>query len=84
VGYAVHPQHRGRSYAARALRLLLPLANKLQINPLWITCDPENKASQQTLELVGAQFVGLVDVPVDCVIFRSGKTRKCRYRLSIS
>jgi len=84
VGYAVHLQHRGHSYAVRALRLLLPLASRLQINPLWITCDPENKASRRTLELVGAHFVEEVAVPADCVIFRSGKTRKCRYRLSVS
>jgi predicted acetyltransferase len=82
VGYAVHPQHRGHYYAVRALRLLLPLASKLKLNPLWITCDPENKASQRILELAGAQFVEAVDVPADCVIFQSGKPKKFRYRLT--
>ncbi len=82
VGYSVYPEHQGHHYAARALRLLLPLASRLKINPLWVTCDPENKASQRTLELAGAQLIEVVDVPADCVIFQSGKTKKCRYRLS--
>ena len=51
VGYGVFPQHRGHHYAARAVRLLLPLAGKLGLDPLWITCDPENLASRRTLEL---------------------------------
>jgi predicted acetyltransferase len=81
VGFAVHPGHRGQRYAARSLRLLLRLASKLGINPLWITCDPENRASRRTLELAGAEFVEVVDVPPDCVIFQNGKVAKCRYRL---
>jgi len=81
VGYTVHELHRGHRYAARALRLLVPLAGELGIDPLWITCDPENKASQRILELAGSEFVEVVDVPRECVIFRNGKARKCRYRL---
>jgi tagatose 1,6-diphosphate aldolase len=81
IGYAVHPPHRGRHYAARSVRLLLPFGQSLGLNPLWITCDPENLASRRTLELAGAQFVEIVDVPADCVIFQSGHPRKCRYRL---
>src|SRR5262245_8391538 len=60
VGYDVLPQHRGHHYAARAVRLLLPLARKLGIDPLWITCDPENLASRRTLELAGAEFIEIV------------------------
>jgi predicted acetyltransferase len=82
IGYGVEPQHRGRHYAARAVRLLLPLARQLNLDPLWITCDPENTASRRTLELAGAEFVEIVDVPENCVIHRSGHPRKCRYRLS--
>ena len=48
----------------------------------WITTDPENRASRRSLELAGAQFVEIVDVPMNCGIrIYGGKTRKCRYRL---
>jgi predicted acetyltransferase len=82
IGYGVLPQYRGHRYAARAVKLLLPLACKLGIDPVWITCDPENLASRRTLELAGAEFIETVDVPVDCVIHSKGHPRKCRYRIS--
>lgn len=82
IGYAVHPPHRGHHYAARSVTLLLPLAYRHGINPVWITCDPENTASRRSLEIAGAQFVEIVDVPEDCGIRKfGGKLRKCRYRL---
>ena len=83
IGYTVHPQYRGHHYAARSLALLLPFARKLRLDPLWVTCDPENIASRRTLELAGAEFIEIVDVPADCTIHQSGHPRKRRYRLSI-
>ncbi len=53
TGYAVHPAHRARHYASRALRLLVPVARHVGLDPLWITCDPENHASRRCLELAG-------------------------------
>jgi tagatose 1,6-diphosphate aldolase len=70
IGYGVLPEHRGNHYAARAVRLLLPLASALGIDPLWITCDPENIASRRTLEHAGAVFVEAVDVPENCSIHK--------------
>jgi predicted acetyltransferase len=82
IGYGVHPGFRGHHYAARSVTLLLPLARLHQLDPLWITCDPENAASRRSLEIAGASFVEIVDVPMDCGIRRyGGKMRKCRYRL---
>jgi tagatose 1,6-diphosphate aldolase len=81
IGYNVLPQHRGHHYAARSVRLLMPLARRLGIDPLWITCDPQNHASRRTLELAGASFIEIVEVPVNCVIRQTGHPRKCRYRL---
>jgi tagatose 1,6-diphosphate aldolase len=81
IGYGVHAPHRGHRYAARSVRLLVPFARSLGIDPLWITCDPENAASRRTLELAGAQFVEIVNVPEDSFIFQNGHPRKCRYRL---
>jgi predicted acetyltransferase len=81
IGYSVAPAHRGHRYASRAIRLLLPIARGLQLNPLWITCDPENIASRRSCELAGAELVEIVNVPATCIIFQAGHPRKCRYRL---
>ncbi|HLK66538.1 MAG TPA: GNAT family N-acetyltransferase [Bryobacteraceae bacterium] len=81
IGYSVLAAHRGHRYAARSVRLLLPLARSHGLDPLWITCDPENFASRRTLELAGAEFVEVVSVPKDCVIHQNGHLEKCRYRL---
>lgn len=81
IGCDVEPQHRGHRYAARSVRLLIPLARRLGIDPLWITCDPENVASRRSIEIAGAEFIEIVDVPPDCGIYKSGHPRKCRYRL---
>lgn len=82
IGYGVHAAHRGHHYAARSVVLLLPLARRHELDPLWITCDPENMASRRSLEIAGAEFVEIVDVPEDCGIRKyGGKLRKCRYRL---
>jgi len=83
VGYTVHEAYRGHRYAARASRLLIPLARQHGLETLWITCDPENLASRRTCELAGAKFVEIVDVPSDCIIYQSGHPKKCRYRLEV-
>lgn len=82
IGYGVHHAHRGHHYAARSVTLLLPLARHHSIDPVWITCDPENTASRRSLEIAGAEFVDVVDVPANCGIRKfGGKLHKCRYRL---
>jgi predicted acetyltransferase len=82
IGYGVHPAYRGHHYASRSLVLLLPFARSLGIDPLWITCDPDNVASRRSLELAGAEFMEIINVPEDCGIRKyGGKLRKCRYRL---
>jgi predicted acetyltransferase len=81
IGYNVLPRHRGHRYAARSVNLLVPFSRRLGLDPLWITCDPQNHASRRSLELAGAQFVEIVDVPLNCVIRQTGHPRKCRYRL---
>ena len=73
-----------RIAATRSLRLLFGLARAHRLDPLWITCDPANTASQRTLHLVGAGFVEIVDLPPDCVIYRDGKRRKMRFVLPLS
>jgi predicted acetyltransferase len=83
IGYEVTPDHRGHRFAARACRLLLPLARKHGLNPLWITVTPENVASRRTCEILGAEFVEIVDIPPDNPMYAAGERRKCRYRVDL-
>lgn len=81
IGYDVAPEHRGHRYAARSCRLLFPLARQHGLNPLWITCNPDNIASRRTCEIAGLELVEIVDLPPDGEMYRRGERQKCRYRL---
>ena len=83
IGYGVTPEYRGHHYAARACRLLLPLARSHGMKTLWITCNPDNWASRRTCELAGARFVEIVAVPSGSDIYQRGEPQKCRYRLDL-
>ncbi|MGA2133443.1 MAG: GNAT family N-acetyltransferase [Bryobacteraceae bacterium] len=83
VGYGVRAAHRGKHFAARALRLLLPLARRHGLAELWITCNPDNLASRRTCEIAGAAFVEIVDLPSHVDLYLEGERQKCRYRLSL-
>ena len=81
VGYHVYPPHRGRHLAERAVRLLLPLAARHGLSPLWITCNPDNFASVRTCERLGGTLVETVVVPHDHPLYARGEVAKCRFRI---
>ncbi len=84
IGYGVDLPYRGHHYAARSVRLLLPLARAHGMKTVWITCNPENVASRRTCELAGAQFVEIVDLPPGSDMYRAGERQKCRYRIDLA
>lgn len=57
IGYEVNEKYRGKQPAARSCRLLLPLIQRSGINPVVITCDPENIPSVRTIESLGAELI---------------------------
>jgi len=84
IGYGVEPVYRGRRLAMRSCQLLLPLASRHSLNPMWITCNPDNWASRRTCELAGGILAGIVDVPPENSLHQNGETRKCRYRFDLA
>jgi tagatose 1,6-diphosphate aldolase len=82
IGYGVLPLFRGHRYAARACRLVLPVLAHHDIDPIWITCNPDNMPSRRTCELIGAELINIVDLPKDIDLYLVGDRQKCRYRLS--
>ena len=83
IGYHVYPPARGRHYAERACRLLLPLCRRHGVRTLWITCNPDNAASRRTCERLGMELVGIVPIPQSEPLYARGEREKCRYRLAL-
>lgn len=79
IGYAVHPDWRGRRYAARAVALLLPLAFRNKMKRVLVTCLPENQASRRTCLRAGGVFLGIAPVPGWHEMYRTGRKAVCRY-----
>lgn len=84
IGYGVYPPARGHHLAERSVRLLLPLARNHGLDPLWITCNPDNLPSRRTCERLGAELVEEVRIPESHPLFQRGERRKCRYKLHVS
>jgi len=80
IGYRVNEQYRGNRYAAKACNLVKQVAIDHGLKTLWITCNPDNVPSRRTCEILGSEFVEIVDVPEDTAMYREGDRQKCRYR----
>ncbi|HUS29840.1 MAG TPA: GNAT family N-acetyltransferase [Kofleriaceae bacterium] len=83
IGYGIDAEHRGHHYAARAVKLVLPIAKSHDFRVVWITCNPENVASRRTCELAGGQLIDIVDLPPEIDMYKEGERQKCRYRITL-
>jgi len=65
IAYGVYPRYRGHHYEARSIRLLLPLARRLGLSPLLITCGVADLASRKTCQFAGDHIRGIRPVEVE-------------------
>ncbi|MDF2878093.1 MAG: acetyltransferase [Clostridia bacterium] len=49
IGYGIRPSERGKGYASLMLGMALPIAKKLEIDEVLVTCDKNNTASAKTI-----------------------------------
>ena len=84
IGYAIDKKYRGNQYAAKACRLLKKVALAHGMSELIITCNPENIASNKTCIRLGAEFVEIVDLPIDNDMYLEGEFQKCIYKWRLS
>lgn len=79
IGYAVVPDKRRRGYATRALMETLPLARAEGLRYVELTTDPENVASQRTIEAAGGVLHERFIKPA-----QFGSAPGLRYRIQLS
>jgi len=79
IGYAVVPAKRNRGYATQALRETLPLAKAEGLRFVEVTTDPENAASQRTIEANGGVLYERFVKPA-----QFGSTPGLRYRIEFA
>lgn len=53
IGYSIRPSERNKGYAHEQLRLALMICDRLNINPILITCNKDNEASRKTILKAG-------------------------------
>ncbi len=80
IGYGVEEAYRGHRYAAKACSLIRRVALDHGLKTLWITCNPDNWPSRRTCEILGCEFVEIVDLPENTDMYQQGERQKCRYR----
>jgi len=84
IGYEIGEAHRGRHYALRACKLVLPVAKAHGMRCLYLTGTASNVASRKTLKGLGARLLEIAGIPERCFFWRPGIEKYCIYRLDLS
>ncbi|MGH7738308.1 MAG: GNAT family N-acetyltransferase [Candidatus Tyrphobacter sp.] len=79
IGYGVVPWKRGRTYATRALALLLPMARDVGLPHVDLVTEPDNDVSQRVILANGGTLVERFTRPAHL-----GGTPALRFRILLS
>jgi predicted acetyltransferase len=86
IGFTVYEEYRGHHYSSRSCMLLIPVIQFLGLDPIYLTCDEHNYASQKNIEMIGATFIEKVTIPEDSPylpFYPEGSRTKLRYKWEI-
>jgi len=83
IGYGINEAHRGNSYAARACKLIIPIAKAHGMVKLLITNNHTNAASKRVCEKLGAKLIRLVRLPEWSDLYKEGQRYENIYEWSI-
>lgn len=56
IGYDVRPSRRRQGHGTRMLRMVLPFAKSMGIDPAMLTCDVDNIGSRRMIESCGGRI----------------------------
>lgn len=84
IGYGIWECYRGQHYGLRAARLLVRLAANLGMEEVYLLIDTDNLPSLRIAQHLGAENLGIVDVPPGNIEYLKGSRQKYRYRLILS
>lgn len=86
IGYVIYPPYRGHGFAYEACVKMLPFVRHRypDLKDIYITCNPDNIASQKTIRKLGADYIKMVAVDSDHELIALGETHKEIYRLLLT
>lgn len=83
IGYHIDPPFRGKHWAYKACRLLIPFMQSFEFRSVVITTDTDNYPSIRVCERLGCKLESTVPVPAWCRAEFELSDAKNRYVLSL-
>ena len=86
IGFTVLPAFRGHHLSGRSCLLLKPFIRSLGLETIWLTCNPDNIASERNLVYAVARYVDTRHIADDspyaaCYPVHARTKRRYRWRI---
>ena len=72
IGYEIYPPYRGHHYAAKSCQIIKKVAESHGMTYLYISCLPDNLASNRTCQWLKTRWLGTYLVPFHNEMYLAG------------